>query len=217
MSESTKAIASLKKAGNYMKLAMRKNGPRSFKRGQGALIKVIYKAGKGTLSKDDAKKVLGWRGRDVRFVAKKAADNGYLTIDKPKNGFQMTLTDLGREVIKKRLEAESKAADEILAGLSDEEKAQLTSLCEKICQTAEGMGVDYSTIQKKRGKKLCKRHHGKGQGRGHHHGHGCHHGSPQYVFVFEGNGGCNHMHDHKCHDHKHRGHKHQHGHCHQSK
>ena len=39
MSESTKAIASLKKAGNYMKLAMRKNGPRSFKRGQGALIK----------------------------------------------------------------------------------------------------------------------------------------------------------------------------------
>lgn len=27
MSESTKAIASLKKAGNYMKLAMRKNGP----------------------------------------------------------------------------------------------------------------------------------------------------------------------------------------------
>jgi len=50
MSESTKAIASLKKAGNYMKLAMRKNGPRSFKRGQGALIKVIYKAGEGTLS-----------------------------------------------------------------------------------------------------------------------------------------------------------------------
>lgn len=56
MSESTKAIASLKKAGNYMKLAMRKNGPRSFKRGQGALIKVIYKAGEGTLSKDDAKR-----------------------------------------------------------------------------------------------------------------------------------------------------------------
>ena len=166
------AIASLKKAGNYMKLAMRKNGPRSFKRGQGALIKVIYKAGEGTLSKDDAKKALGWRGRDVRFVAKKAADNGYLTIDKPKNGFQMTLTDLGREVIKKRLEAEDKAADEILAGLSDEEKAQLTSLCEKICQTAEDMGVDYSTIQKKRGKKLCKRHHGKGQGCGRHHGHG---------------------------------------------
>ena len=125
MSESTKAIASLKKAGNYMKLAMRKNGPRSFKRGQGALIKVIYKAGEGTLSKDDAKKALGWRGRDVRFVAKKAADNGYLTIDKPKNGFLMTLTDLGCEVIKKRLEAEDKVADEILAGLSDEEKAAL--------------------------------------------------------------------------------------------
>lgn len=207
MSESTKAIASLKKAGNYMKLAMRKNGPRSFKRGQGALIKVIYKAGEGTLSKDDAKKVLGWRGRDVRFVAKKAADNGYLTIDKPENGFQMTLTDLGREVIAKRLEAEDKAADEILAGLSDEEKAQLTQLCEKICQTAEDMGVDYSTVQKKQGRKFCKRHHGKGHGCGHHHGHGCHHGSPQYVFLFEGNGGCNHMHDHK----------HHHSHCHQGK
>lgn len=186
MSESTKTIASLKKAGNYMKLAMRKNGPHSFKRGQGALIKVIYKAGEGTLSKDDAKKVLGWRGRDVRFVAKKAADNGYLTIDKPENGFQMTLTDLGREVIAKRLEAEDKAADEILAGLSDEEKAQLTQLCEKICQTAEDMGVDYSTVQKKQGR---KHHHGK---RRHakcgHHNARCHHGheGPEYVFVFGG-------------------------------
>lgn len=184
MSESSKTIAALKKAANYSKLAMRKDGPRSFKRGQGALIKVIYKVGDGTLGKDEAKKTLGWRGSDVRAVARKAADNGYLTIAKPKDGFEMTLTDLGTEVIKKRLAAEDKAADAVLAALTDAEKSQLTELCGKISKNAQDMGVDYGEIQKRRGKKCGARkhrHHGHGTkvvvvlGGGHHHGHGCKH------------------------------------------
>lgn len=200
MSESTKVIASLKKASNYTKLAMHKDGPHSFKRGQGALIKVIYKFGDGTLSKDAAKKELGWRGCDVRSIAKKAAENGYLTIDDPRERFTMTLTDLGTAVVEKRLEAEGKAADAILAGLTDAEKDQLIELCDKISATAEEMGVDYAKIQKKHGKKCCKKHHHEGHEHCHHHPH--HHDAPQYVFVF-GERGC-------CHEHMH-GHHHGHG------
>lgn len=206
MTESTKVIASLKQAANYAKLAMRKDGPHSFKKGQGALIKVIYKFGDGTLSKDDAKKELGWRGCDVRAVAHVAADNGYLTIERPEEGFQMTLTDLGRDIIKKRLAAEGKAADDILAGLTDAEKAQLVELCDKISANAQGMGVDYAKIQKRHGKKRCHKDHGKKgccKDHGKDHGHGCHdhghhHGAPKYVFVFE-DGGHHHHHGHRGH------------------
>ena len=210
MTESTNAIQSLKKAANYTKLAMRKEGPRSFKRGQGALIKVIYKFGEGTLDKDTAKKTLGWRGCDVRAVAKKAADNGYLTISDPKDGFIMALTQMGTEVIQKRLEAEDKAADEIMGNLTDQEKQTLIELCGKIAEKAEEMGVDYSRIQKKRGMNCgrkcgCKGKHDGGCGKkGHGHHEHCHehdhHDAPKYVFVFE-DGGCGHEHgghDHGC-------------------
>lgn len=226
MTESTNAIASLKKAANYTKLAMRQEGPRSFKRGQGALIKVIYKFGDGQLSKDAAKKELGWRGCDVRDVAKIASDNGYLTIEAPKDGFIMTLTPMGTEVVKKRFEAEDRAADEVLGALTDAEKKNLIDICNKISEKAEEMGVDYSRIQKKRGKrcgeKCCDGHgkkghgHGKGCDHGHHkHGHDHDHGAPKYVFVFE-DGDCCHHHDHGeecCHEHGHE-HEHDHGHHH---
>lgn len=206
MSESTEAVSKLKKAANYAKLAMRKDGPRSFKRGQGALLKVIYKFGEGTLGKDEAKKVLGWRGGDVRAVAKKAADNGYLTIADPKEGFTMALTPMGTEVVKKRLAAEDKAADELLSALSADEKAQLIALCEKVSQQAEAMGADYSRIQRRHGRhcgeRCCQGHGSKDrQGKGKGHGHGsthCHHGhgAPKYVFVFED--GQDHHHHPEC-------------------
>lgn len=192
MSESTNAIASLKKAADLTKLAMHREGPRSFKRGQGALIKVIYEFGSGTLAKDAAKKTLGWRGCDVRDVAKKAAENGYLTIENPQDGFVMSLTELGTEVIKKRLVAEDKAADEVLGALTDEEKRTLISLCDKIRAKAEDMGISYEMIQKKRGKrcgKECSCHHR------HHHGHAC-------KKHLDG------THEHgKCHKHHEKGHK----------
>lgn len=198
MTNSSEVITKLKKASNYTKLAMRKQGPHSFKHGQGALIKVIYKFGEGSMCKDDAKKKLGWRGGDVRTVAKKAADNGYLTIESPKEVFKMTLTDLGTEIIKKRLEAEGKAADEVLANLSDEEKSQLAAICDKICATAEDMGINYSLIQKKHGCKYGKKHQKRGcPHHGHGHGHG--RGGAKYVFLFEGQG----SHAHGCHGHKH--------------
>lgn len=132
----------------------------------------------------------------MRFVAKKAADNGYLTIEDAKEGFVMKLTELGTYVIEKRLEAEDKAADAILSGLTDDEKAQLAALCDKISATAEEMGVDYSTIQKRNGR---KRGCGKGHKKCHKGGHGHHgHGVPKYVFVFGEQGGHCHGRGHGC-------------------
>lgn len=104
----------------------------------------------------------------------------------------MKLTDMGTEVIKKRMLAEDKAADEVMGALTDKEKVTLETLCGKIIDKAEEIGVDYSRIQKKRGKrcgkKCCGHKHGHGKGRGH----GAHHGSPKYVFVFEEGKGVHH-------------------------
>ncbi len=153
MAESTEALKKLKQAANYTKLAMRKDGPRSFKRGQGALLKVIYKFGDGKLDKDEAKKELGWRGCDVRSVARIAEKNGYLTISDSQEGFTMELSTMGTEVVKKRLEAESKAADSLFTGISDEEVEGLISVCNKISANAKALGVDYSLIQKRHGRR----------------------------------------------------------------
>ncbi len=190
MAESTEVIKSLKKAANYTKLGMRDLGPKSFKKGQGALIKVLYKfSDEGALCKKKLEKVLGWRGKELRRVAKKAADNGYVIISDPQFKFEVSLTDKGKEVIKKRMTAEDRAADAILEALSGEERQQLLGITQKISKTCEDMGLDYSTIQKRAGhgkKHGCRRHDGHGHGKGCcHQGHG---GSPKYVFVFEEGG-----------------------------
>lgn len=196
MNNSTKALHSLKRASNYSKLAMRDFGPKSFKKGQGALLKVIYKFGEeGKINKKTAEKILGWCGKNLRHVAKKAQRNGYISIEDPEFAFAMSLTDKGTEVIKKRMDAEDRAADAILEQLSDEEIASLISITEKISDTCEGLGVDYSRIEKKqrrhhgarRGEKCCCKHHGKegGQGKKHCCKHEHENNSSKYVFVFK--------------------------------
>ena len=150
MAESTKALASLKRAANYSKLAMHKFGPKSFKRGQGALLKSIQKFGKdGSLDKKPAERILDWRGKELREVAKKAEKNGYIKISHPKYEFTMTLTDKGQKVVEKRLNAEDNAADMIFDCLTDEEKATLISLTDKISENCKAHGVDYSLIEKR--------------------------------------------------------------------
>lgn len=124
----------------------------------------------------------------LRRVAKKAADNGYVTIADPQYKFEVTLTDKGKEVVQKRMAAEDRAADAILEGLSEQEREQLASITAKISQTCEELGIDYSAIKER--KHSCKKHgnHG-GQGKVGHSGcegggHGCHKCSGH------GNGGC---------------------------
>lgn len=190
MTESTKLIQGLKKAANYSKLGMRDLGPRSYKQGQGALLKVAYKFSEdGSVCKKKLEKVLGWSGKDVRHVAKKAERNGYVTIQDPEFKFLVSLTDKGTKVVEKRMEAEDKAADAILEALSAEERQQLETITGKICKTCEELGVDYSLIRKREGGKKCKgrdHHHEGGHEHGHHHEH-CHgHGhGPKAVIVIK--------------------------------
>ena len=150
MTESTKALASLKRAANYSKLAMHKLGPKSFKRGQGALLKAIYKFGDdGSLDKKPAERILDWRGKGLRAVAKKAEKNGYLKISHPKYEFTMTLTEMGRKVVEKRLVAEDHAADRIFGVLTDEEVQSLVAIADKVSDNCQKLGVDYSKIEKR--------------------------------------------------------------------
>lgn len=173
MGESTKALASLKHAANYAKLAMHDEGPRSFKRGQGALLKVIRKFGtQDSISKDEAKRILGWRGCEVRDVARVAAGNGYVRIEDGEAESTYSLTDKGAKIVEKRLGAEDRAADAVMGGLSDEELSQLVSICDKISKNCEDLGVEYSRIRKKE-KKHGKRRQGGGKGDC---GHGPEHG-----------------------------------------
>lgn len=182
MTNSGKVLHQLKVAGNYSKLAFRKDGPHSFKRGQGALIKVAYKFGKdGAIGFRKLCEILDWPCDEVRDCAKKAQENGYVTFCKTKKGkHAVRLTGKGREVLAKRLEAEDRAADEILRGFSDEELDQLLAMCGRIVDNCKGMGVDYRVIRVKRNGKQGRiaEYGGEGDSCQHGHDHGCkhHHG-----------------------------------------
>lgn len=171
MTESTEVLAALKRAGNYSKLAMHNEGPRSYKRGQGALIKVVAKfGGKKGISDKKLCRTLGWSCHETMAVAKKAADNGYVDIARKSDGkHRISLTKTGKQILKKRMAAEDRAADAVCSYLTDQEKEQLVALCAKVSEACEDMGVDYAQI-----KKRPHRHHGHRAHRfGHHHGMTC--------------------------------------------
>ena len=149
MAESTKALSQLKKAANYAKLAMHKDGPHSYKKGQGALVKVLYKFGDGKLTRKKLTKILGWTDDETTTVAKKAQINGYVRIKKADDKFIVILTEKGNEIVKKRLAAEDRAADEVFSLMTDQEVDELCALCEKVIDACEEMGVDYSLIKER--------------------------------------------------------------------
>ncbi len=190
MTESSKALKSLKTAANYAKLAMHDLGPRSYKKGQGALLKVIEKFGEdGSIDKKRLERLLGWRGDEVRRVAEKAEENGYVAIDDGGFEFAVSLTAKGAEVLRKRFAVENHAADAVLAGLTPDEVDQLVVLTDKISATCkDDLGIDYARIEKR----SCRHGRGHEADAGHRgrrcacKGHG--HDAPQYVFVF-GDGG----------------------------
>ena len=144
MTESTQVLHQLKVATNYSKLAMHKCGPRSFKSGQGAMCKVLYKFGDGKLSLKKLEERLGWDGHEVIRVAEKAQENGYVCFATSKKGkLSVALTDKGTMVVEKRLAAEDRAADEVLEGLTDKERECLLKLTGKVIESCKAMGVDY--------------------------------------------------------------------------
>ena len=155
MNDSAKTLAKLKKADKLVRLAQRKNGPKSYKRGQGALLRVLLDNDGATQRELVAK--LGMSRAALKDIVRKAARNGYVTIEKAgeKKLYAVKLTAEGRKLAEKREAAQDKAADEIAKALSAEEIAQLDVICEKLIVGCKDAGID--------GKKKGRKHHRKGR------------------------------------------------------
>ena len=79
MNEAAKSLAQMKKANKLVRLAFRKNGPKSFKRGQGALLQALL-ADNGAIQRD-LTKTLGMNLSHMNGIVKKAERNGYVSIE----------------------------------------------------------------------------------------------------------------------------------------
>lgn len=149
MNEAAATLAQMKKASKLTRLAFRKNGPKSYKRGQGALMNALLEHDGAT--QRDLIPLLGWDRGSLKDTVKKAERNGYVTIgDHPdKHTYTISLTDEGRAIAEKRAAANDKTAEEILSCLSTDEVAQLNAITEKLILSMKDKGVN----GKKKGRK----------------------------------------------------------------
>ena len=157
MNEASTTLAQLKKASKLTRLAFRKMGPKSYKRGQGALMNALL-ANDGATQRELVK-ILGWDRSALKDTVKKAERNGYVAIGdhEDKHTYTVSLTDEGKKIAEKRVAANDKTAEEILECLSAEEVAQLNAITEKLILGIKDKGVN-----------------GKKKGRKAHHHHCCH-------------------------------------------
>lgn len=155
MNEAAKSLAQLKKANKLVRLAFHKNGPKSYKRGQGALLRALLENDGAT--QRELVKTLGMNRSNLKDVVKKAQRNEYVTIesvDEPRT-YAVNLTDLGRELVEKRVAANDRTADEILSCLTAEEVKQLDAITEKLIVAMKEKGIS----GKKKGYKVRRKKH----------------------------------------------------------
>lgn len=155
MNEAAKSLAQLKKANKLVRLAFHKNGPKSYKRGQGALLRALLENDGAT--QRELVKTLGMNRSNLKDVVKKAQRNEYVTIEKvdePRT-YAVKLTDLGRELAEKRVAANDCTADEILSCLTAEEVKQLDAITEKLIVAMKEKGIS----GKKKGYKVRRKKH----------------------------------------------------------
>lgn len=149
MNQASQTLAQLKKASKLVRLAFHKNGPKSYKRGQGALLNALVD-NDGTTQRELVK-ILGLNRSELKDIVKKAERNGYVTIEDcdAKHTYAVKLTDEGRKVAEKRVAANDKTAEDILDCLSADEVAQLNALTEKLILSCKDKGIN----GKKKGRK----------------------------------------------------------------
>lgn len=155
MNEAAKSLAQLKKANKLVRLAFHKNGPKSYKRGQGALLRALLENDGAT--QRELVKTLGMNRSNLKDVVKKAQRNEYITIesvDEPRT-YAVKLTNLGRELAEKRVAANDCTADEILSCLTAEEVKQLDAITEKLIVAMKEKGIS----GKKKGYKVRRKKH----------------------------------------------------------
>lgn len=141
MNEATATLDQLKRADKLVRLDFHKNGPKSYRRGQGALLRTL-------LSRDGATQrelveAMGLSRRELKDVVKKAERRGYVTIGQAEapRTYTVTLTDCGRAVAQKRADANDRTAEEIASCLSAEEREQLDAITGKLVASAERRGI----------------------------------------------------------------------------
>lgn len=155
MNEAAKSLAQLKKANKLVRLAFHKNGPKSYKRGQGALLRALLENDGAT--QRELVKTLGMNRSNLKEIVKKAQRNEYVTIesvDEPRT-YAVKLTNLGRELAEKRVVANDRTADEILSCLTAEEVKQLDAITEKLIVAMKEKGIS----GKKKGYKVRRKKH----------------------------------------------------------
>lgn len=155
MNEAAKSLAQLKKANKLVRLAFHKNGPKSYKRGQGALLRALLENDGAT--QRELVKTLGMNRSNLKEIVKKAQRNEYVTIesvDEPRT-YAVKLTNLGRELAEKRVAANDRTADEILSCLTAEEVKQLDAITEKLIVAMKEKGIS----GKKKGYKVRRKKH----------------------------------------------------------
>ena len=161
MNDSTKTLMKMKKAGKLVRLAQRKNGPKSYKRGQGALLRALVEHDGAT--QRELVVALGVNRATLKDIVRKAKRNGYVTIEDAgeKKLYAVKLTDEGRKLAKKHEAAQDKAAETILSCLRAEERAQFDAINEKIIVSLKEAGIDGKKKghkTRRKNKKHCRRH-----------------------------------------------------------
>lgn len=141
MNAASKTLAQMKKANKLVQLAFHKNGPKSFKRGQGLLLNAL-RNNDGTLTRDDLIWIMGCDRSELKGVVKKAVRNGYATFENDEDhGYSVKLTNLGREIAEKRVAANDRTAEQIASYLTAEEIAQLDAITEKLILGCKAQGI----------------------------------------------------------------------------
>lgn len=160
MSCPQKTVAKMKKAVDLTNLAFHKNGPKSFKQGVGALVIALNRAD-GSLTNRELVEVLGMGRKGVKTIVKKAMRAELVAIEGiegEKKTYKVTLTEEGAKVAAKRVAADKKVAEQVLAGLTEEELEQLASICDKIVLNVKEMGIHGKKHKAYRHNHRCRKH-----------------------------------------------------------
>ena len=142
MNDAYKTLAKVKKANKLTRLAFRKNGPKSFTRGQGKLLNALME--QDGLTQRDLVVILGVTRSELKAVVKRAERNGFVKlvdVEEPRT-YTVFITELGREVAAKRIAANDKTAQAIVDILTPEEVAQLDAIAEKLIVGIKAMGIN---------------------------------------------------------------------------
>ena len=161
MSKQTKTLKQLGKAADLSNRAFHKNGPKSYKKGQGALLKVLHR-NDGQMTSRELVEKLGYNRSKLKDIVRKAQRNEYVKIEDcdQKRTYIVRLTDQGEEIAEKRCKAHTETAGKILATLTDDELEQLNALTEKVIVQCKELGAHGKHKKGKKGHKhgKCYKH-----------------------------------------------------------